>query len=104
MNKERARQVFVAMPFAGKHDAVFAAIEQASKIANLQPRRVDKEEFAGSIIAHIFSAVESADFMVAVVSEENGNVYYEIGLAHCQKKPVVLLTSETKALKFDLAQ
>ena len=40
--------------------------------------------------------------MVAVASEENGNVYYEIGLAHCQKKPVIILTSDPTTLKFDL--
>lgn len=42
------------------------------------------------------------DIMTAIVIEENGKVYYEIGLAHCQQKPVVLLTSSAGNLKFDL--
>ena len=47
------------------------------------------------------SASDSAG-MVAIVTEENGNVYYEIGLAYCQNIPVVLLTSDARSLKFDL--
>ena len=62
----------------------------------------DQDAFAGSIISYIRESIQSAQYMVAVATEENGNVYYEIGLAHCQKKPVVLLTADPNSLKFDL--
>ena len=104
MDKKKGKDIFVAMPFRHEYDDVFLAIQKASSIAGLRTRRVDQEHFTGSIVSHIFAAIEASEFMVAVVSEENGNVYYEIGLAHCQKKPVVLLTTDTRALRFDLAQ
>jgi len=94
--------VFVAMPFGPEYDEVFEIIKQAAVIVNMRVERIDQKPFAGSIISHITESINLADFVVAVVSEANGNVYYEIGLAHCQKKPVILLTSDPKTLLFDL--
>ena len=95
-------KVFVAMPFKEEYNRVFGVVEQAAARVGLAAQRADQEVFAGSIISYIRKSIEAAQYMVAVASEENGNVYYEIGLAHCQKKPVVLLTSDPQSLKFDL--
>jgi hypothetical protein len=96
------KSVFVAMPFRKEDEPVFASIKEACARLNLVVRRVDEEPFVGSIVAYILEAVSSSDFMAAVLTVENGNVYYEIGLAHCRKKPVVLLTANPGSLKFDL--
>src|SRR5262249_46594433 len=85
-----------------EYDPVFAVIKQAAARLGLATRRVDEDPFTGSILSHMRKAIESSQYMVAITSEENGNVYYEIGLAHCQKKPVALLTSDPQTLKFDL--
>jgi hypothetical protein len=90
------------MPFKREYDCVFDMICRAGELANLRVRRVDQEPFTGSMISHIMASIQASDFLLGVISEENGNVYYEIGLAHCQKKPVVLLTSDYDSLKFDL--
>jgi hypothetical protein len=102
MSASRPRDLFVAMPFKKEYDAVFRVIQKAAELTNINVRRVDREPFEGSIINYVRSAIEAADYMIAVASEENGNVYYEIGLAHCQKKPVIILTSDPLSLKFDL--
>ena len=96
------RILFVAMPFRAKYDPVLATVKEAAEILSLRVVQVGEEAFAGSIISQIWSSIESADLMVAIITEENGNVYYEIGLGHCQKKPVVLLTDDPNSLKFDL--
>jgi hypothetical protein len=101
-SSELKPKVFVAMPFKSDYDKVYSSIKAAADMAGMDAQRIDKELFAGSIISHIISSLESADFVVAEVSENNGNVYYEIGLAHCQKKPVVLLATDLDALRFDL--
>jgi hypothetical protein len=95
-------KVFVAMPFKEEYNRVFDVVEKAAARLGLAAQRADQDAFAGSIISYIRKSIEAAQYMVAVASEENGNVYYEIGLAHCQKKPVVLLTSDPNTLKFDL--
>jgi hypothetical protein len=97
-----SRDLFVAMPFKKEYDPVFNVIRSAAELMNINVRRIDREPFEGSIINYVRTAIEESDYMVAVASEENGNVYYEIGLAHCQKKPVIILTSDPSALKFDL--
>ncbi len=97
-----AQNIFVAMPFKHSFDPVLDLIKDAANLLNAQAARLDEEPISGSIVSHIRSQIEQSDLMVAVVSEENGNVYYEIGLAHCQKKPVVLLTADPTTLKFDL--
>lgn len=99
---EAKPSVFVAMPFKPEYDTLYQSIKAAADMAGMEARRVDEDVFAGSIISHILSSIESADFVVAEVSENNGNVYYEIGLAHCQKKPVVLLATDLGAIRFDL--
>lgn len=96
------KTLFVAMPFRPQYEAVYDIIVRAADLNNVIVRRVDKEDFAGSIISHIVNAIEEADIVVAVLSEENGNVYYEVGLAHSQSKPVIILTSDPSTLKFDL--
>jgi hypothetical protein len=97
-----APNIFVAMPFKHTFDPILDVIKDAANLVNAQATRIDEMPVTGSIVSHIRSQIEQCDLMVAVTSEENGNVYYEIGLAHCQKKPVVLLTTDPKALKFDL--
>lgn len=97
-----AQNIFVAMPFKHSFDPVLDLIKDAAKVLNAQAARLDEEPITGSIVSHIRSQIDECDLMVAVVSEENGNVYYEIGLAHCQKKPVVILTADPTTLKFDL--
>lgn len=96
------QRVFVAMPFNAKYDSVLDLIKKAAYQLNLEVVHVGEQAYVGSIISHIRSSIASSDVMVAIATEENGNVYYEIGLAHCQMKPVVLLTSDPGKLKFDL--
>ena len=97
-----AHNVFVAMPFKHAFDPVLDLIKDAGHLLNTHIARLDEQPTTGSILSHIRAQIDHSDLVVAVVSEENGNVYYEIGLAHCQKKPVVLLTADPAALKFDL--
>ena len=100
--RKMARNVFIAMPFKDFPDPVLDVIKEAGHLLNTNTSRLDEQPLTGSIISHIRSQITQSDLMVAVVSEENGNVYYEIGLAHCQKKTVVLLTADPSTLKFDL--
>jgi nucleoside 2-deoxyribosyltransferase len=51
----------------------------------------------------ILKGIQSSDFVVADVSQQNPNVMYEIGLAQGMKKPTILLISlNSKGIPFDL--
>ena len=102
MAENKTKRLFIAMPFRNTYDPVLKLIKDAAAVLGIETVQIGEEPFVGSIIGQIRTQIEASDLMVAIVTEENGNVYYEIGLAHCQRKPVLLLTSDPNSLKFDL--
>lgn len=96
------KKVFLAMPFSTRHDKILETIRQAARTLGANLIKLDELAFTGSVVEKMRSQISESDMMVAIVTEENGNVYYEIGLAHCQNIPVLLVTNDAGALKFDL--
>jgi hypothetical protein len=96
------KRAFVAFPFRGEYAPVVSLIKAAAHQLDLEIVDPSEENYAGSITSFIRNSIASSDAVIAVVTEENGNVYYEVGLAHCQRKAVVLLTADASTLKFDL--
>ena len=95
---------FVMMPFAAPIGNYYSAIyEPAIKKAGLTPIRADNEIFAtGKIIDQVWSGINAARVLVAELTTRNPNVFYELGLAHALKKPVVLVCSNEQDVPFDL--
>lgn len=95
---------FVMMPFAlplgGYYENIYKpAIERAG----LQPIRADAEIFGtGKIMDQVWSGIRRAKVLVAELTSRNPNVFYELGLAHALKKPVVLVSSNEGDVPFDL--
>lgn len=86
----RTKQVFVAMPFKPELDFVFRAIcETIDKINRenhvelLQPIRIDKQivGFSYDIVNEILDNIKNAGLLIADLTEQNANVYYEVGYA-----------------------
>ncbi len=95
---------FVMMPFAAPLGGYYESVyKPAIEKAGLQPIRADAEIFgAGKIIDQIWSGIRSAKVLVAELTQRNPNVFYELGLAHALKKPVVLVSSNEADVPFDL--
>jgi len=95
---------FVMMPFAPPLGDYYSKIyEVAIKKAGLNPVRADNEIFGtGKIVDQIWSGITSAKVLVAELTSRNPNVFYELGLAHALKKPVVLVSSNEDDVPFDL--
>ncbi len=96
------KKAFLAFPFKEEYSDIIATIEEVVLGLGLETINPEKEAYAGSISGFIRSSIENSSARLAVLNEENGNVYYEIGLAHCRRIPVVLLTEDPDSLKFDL--
>lgn len=86
----RKKQVFVAMPFRSELDFVFDAIcETVEKInrengtALLKPIRIDKQivGFSYDIVNEILESIQNAGLLIADLTDQNANVYYEVGYA-----------------------
>ncbi|MGJ9412210.1 hypothetical protein ACHAAC_05815 [Aeromicrobium sp. CF4.19] len=95
---------FVMQPFESPlgsyYETVFRpAIEQAG----LSAVRADAEIFGtGKIIDQIWRGIQHATVLVAELTTKNPNVFYELGLAHASKKPVILVSSNEDDVPFDL--
>lgn len=95
---------FVMMPFAAPLGGYYEKIyKPAIEKAGLIPIRADNEIFGtGKIIDQIWSGINNARVLVAELTSRNPNVFYELGLAHALKKPVVLVSSNEADVPFDL--
>jgi len=95
---------FVVMPFAEPHGSYYSKIyEPAIRKAGLKPVRADSEIFgAGKVMDQIWSGINAAKVLVAELTTKNPNVFYELGLAHTLRKPVVLVSSNEDDVPFDL--
>jgi hypothetical protein len=50
----------------------------------------------------VWEGISSAKVLVAELTSRNPNVFYELGLAHALRKPVVLVSSREDDVPFDL--
>lgn len=89
------------------------AIEQDS-VGELRARRVDATILSGSVITDILDDIAHSRLVLADVSvasegkwrgQRNGNVMYEVGLAHAIRQPseILLLRSDDEPISFDIA-
>jgi hypothetical protein len=95
---------FVMQPFAAPLGDYYEAIYRpAIEKAGLKPMRADADIFGtGKIMDQVWSGINAAKVLVAELTSRNPNVFYELGLAHALKKPVVLISSNEEDVPFDL--
>src|SRR5215469_10427945 len=108
------RRAFVIMPFGEKKapdgtaidfDAVYKELfAPAIAAAGLQPHRADADRRGGSIHLDMFQDLLLAEFVVADLTLDNPNVWYEIGVRHALRAGGTVLTYALRdRLPFDIA-
>ena len=71
--------------------------------AKLTAVRADSEIFGtGKIIDQILLGITRAKVLLAELTGRNPNVFYELGVAHALKKPVVLVSADEQDVPFDV--
>lgn len=94
---------FVMMPFGGWFDKYYQQIYvPAIKDAGFEPVRADELFNTGSVVEQIWEQIEKAKVMLADLTDKNANVFYELGLAHAARKPVVFTAGKVDDVPFDL--
>jgi hypothetical protein len=74
----------------------------AIKEAGFEPIRADELFTTGSVVEQIWEQIQKAKVLLADLSGKNANVFYELGLAHAAKKPVVFTSAVVEDVPFDL--
>jgi hypothetical protein len=95
---------FVMQPFAAPLGNYYDKIyKPAIEKAGLLPVRADAEIFGtGKIMDQVWRGINAAKVLVAELTSRNPNVFYELGLSHALRKPVVLVSSNEADVPFDL--
>lgn len=93
---------FVMQPFDGdKYDKRYDdAFKPAIIAAGLEPYRVDRDAASSVPISDIERGIQDAAVCLADISENNPNVWFELGYAFACKKEVVLICSDERKTPF----
>src|ERR1700693_902080 len=104
---------FVAMPFGTKPDPDGRPLDfnrvhrdllqPALEAAGLSVFRADEEMRAGDIKTDMFQELLLADLVVADLTIDNPNVWYELGVRHALRpRGVIQIQSQREHLPFDV--
>ena len=104
---------FVVMPFGTKKgfdgaifnfNAIYEdLIKPALRQAGFEPFRADESTTSGDILTDMFQELLLADLVIADLSIDNANVYYELGIRHAfKKRGIVHIQSGRAYMPFDI--
>lgn len=105
-NEDKKDTAFVLMamdPNIYELEDVYHTIKDVCASFGINAYRADEIEHQDRITDMILSEIESCEFLIADLSYERPNVYYEIGYAHALDKRPILYRRTGTRLHFDLA-
>jgi hypothetical protein len=94
---------FVLMPFDARFQPLYDDhIKPSVGRAGLHCERADEIRGPNLITWDIWERINRARLLVAELTDQNPNVFYELGLAHALSKDVILITQSMNFVPFDL--
>jgi hypothetical protein len=100
------KECFVIMQFDEKrniiYDLVIEPVLKSHPAYIFKYTRADKAMTTGKISEEIKEWTKNADAIVADITENNRNVFYELGLAHAFKRKAVLLIEKREGIPLDI--
>ena len=102
MIKMPNKKVFVLMPFSGHFNDLYLELKELGEKHSLDVIRADEDLNQESILQCIVREIQISDLIIADLSDKNPNVYYELGIAHCIPKKVILISQDLDDLPFDI--
>ena len=101
----RRPKCFVVMQFSAEFDNLYdAVIKPICEKFGYEAIRADDLFTTGLIIDDISRMIREATVVIADITVDNANVFYEVGYAHGIRKPTILLSETSRErLPFDVA-
>jgi hypothetical protein len=99
------RRCFLAMPFSSAFQRVHKTVARSVANAGWLIVRADEIARPRHLTDAIFQAIVTSDLVVADISGNNPNVFYELGFAHAVGCDIIMLfqKASAKRLPFDVA-
>lgn len=96
---------FVIMQFTEEFNILYRdVIRPVCESHGYKVVRGDDFYTAGQIMDDVTRSIRDATLIIADVTPDNANVFYEVGFAHAIKKPTILLSDKKRAaLPFDIS-
>jgi hypothetical protein len=94
---------FVLMPFDPQLEPVYHAIRSGLQAAAYSVMRADSIVAPGRIVDQISEMIARAGLIVADISGNNANVMLEIGISQSLGKRLILISSDSGSIPFDVA-
>lgn len=97
---------FIIMPIDPSKpelEDVLGAIKEACTAFGVKAYRADEIEHQDRITNVILNEIRDCDILIADLSHERPNVYYEVGYAHALNKKPILYRKQGTRLHFDLS-
>lgn len=100
------RTCFVVMPFRAELNFFFLYIQRYLKESHgLTVRRGDTSILTKALMEKIELEIRAADVIIGDITHSSPNVFYELGIARANRKPIIFLTQdEPEAAPVDLRQ
>jgi len=101
---EDKAKAFVIMQFSEPSKSLYEeVIINICKEMNLFVYKADEIYKPGFILNDIIWGILSSEIIIADITPENANVFYELGYAHAFNKPTILLAQRGTPLPFDVS-
>jgi hypothetical protein len=97
-------KVFVVMQFTPPYNELYSdVIIPVCKELGLAVVRADETYGPGLIVADIAREIIESKAIIADITPQNPNVYYEVGYAHALNRPTILIAEKPTQLPFDVS-
>jgi len=96
---------FVVMQFTDEFNSLYKeVISPTCEAYGYKVVRADDFYTSGLIISDVTNSIKEASIVIADITPDNPNVFYEVGYAHAIDKPTILLSDrQRERLPFDVA-
>jgi len=97
-------RAFVVMKFDEPYNSFYEhVIRPVAQELGFAAVRADDVYRPGIILQDIITQIEESDVIIAEITPENANVFYELGYAHAMGKPTIILAEKGRPLPFDVS-
>lgn len=95
---------FILMPFEDSFDMVYGNIKKALNNNGFVCNRSDEIQANKPIMNKILNEIMKAHYIIADLTQQNANVFYELGIAHTFKDPqnIILISQNRNDIPFDI--